>query len=58
MEQQGLEPKDLATVIGTRTRVSEGLNQRRNLSIPQMTGCAPHLDGCPVVPIGGALSGQ
>jgi HTH-type transcriptional regulator/antitoxin HigA len=33
MEQQGLTRKDLAKILGTRTRVSEVLNRRRNLSI-------------------------
>jgi HTH-type transcriptional regulator / antitoxin HigA len=33
MEQQGLTRKDLEPIIGTRTRVAEVLNRRRNLSI-------------------------
>ena len=33
MEQQGLTRKHLARILGTRTRVSEVLNRRRNLSI-------------------------
>lgn len=33
MEQQGLTRKDLEPMIGTRTRVAEVLNRRRNLSI-------------------------
>jgi HTH-type transcriptional regulator/antitoxin HigA len=33
MEQQGLTRKDLEPLIGTRTRVAEVLNRRRNLSI-------------------------
>jgi len=33
MEQQGLTRKDLETMIGTRTRVAEILNRKRNLSI-------------------------
>ena len=33
MEQQGLTRKDLEPLIGTRTRVSEVLNRKRNLSI-------------------------
>jgi HTH-type transcriptional regulator/antitoxin HigA len=33
MEQQGLSRKDLESLIGTRTRVAEVLNRRRNLSI-------------------------
>lgn len=33
MEQQGLTRKDLEPLIGTRTRIAEVLNRRRNLSI-------------------------
>lgn len=33
MEQQGLSRKDLELLIGTRTRVAEVLNRKRNLSI-------------------------
>jgi len=33
MEQRGLNRKDLESLIGTRTRVAEVLNRRRNLSI-------------------------
>jgi HTH-type transcriptional regulator / antitoxin HigA len=33
MEQQGLSRKDLESLIGTRTRVAEVLNRKRNLSI-------------------------
>jgi HTH-type transcriptional regulator/antitoxin HigA len=33
MEQQGLTRRDLEGIIGTRTRVAEILNRRRNLSI-------------------------
>jgi HTH-type transcriptional regulator / antitoxin HigA len=33
MEQQGLSRKDLEPLIGTRTRVAEVLNGKRNLSI-------------------------
>jgi HTH-type transcriptional regulator/antitoxin HigA len=33
MEQQGLTRKDLEPLIGTRTRVAEVLNCKRNLSI-------------------------
>lgn len=33
MEQQGLTRKDLEPIIGTRTRVAEVLNRKRNLSI-------------------------
>lgn len=33
MEQQGLTRKDLEPLIGSRTRVAEILNRKRNLSI-------------------------
>jgi len=33
MEQQGLDRKDLADILGSRTRVTEVLNRRRGLSI-------------------------
>jgi HTH-type transcriptional regulator/antitoxin HigA len=33
MEQQGLSRRDLEPLIGTRTRVAEVLNRKRNLSI-------------------------
>jgi len=33
MQQQGLTRKDLEPIIGTRTRVGEVLNRKRNLSI-------------------------
>ena len=33
MEQQGLDRKDLAAILGSRTRVAEVLNRRRGLSI-------------------------
>ena len=33
MEQQGLEPKDLVPQLGSRSRVSEVLSGRRNLSL-------------------------
>lgn len=33
MQQQGLTRKDLEPIIGTRTRVAEVLNRKRNLSI-------------------------
>jgi HTH-type transcriptional regulator / antitoxin HigA len=33
MEQQGLTRKDLEAILGTRTRVSEVLNRKRELSI-------------------------
>jgi len=33
MEQEGLSRKDLEPIIGSRTRVAEVLNRKRNLSI-------------------------
>ncbi|MFA6189855.1 MAG: DNA-binding protein [Sulfuricurvum sp.] len=33
MEQLGLEPKDLTPIIGSRSKVSEVLNRKRQLSI-------------------------
>jgi HTH-type transcriptional regulator/antitoxin HigA len=33
MEQQGLTPRDLEELIGTRTRIAEVLNRKRGLSI-------------------------
>ena len=33
MEQQGLTRRDLEEIIGTRTRIAEVLNRKRNLSI-------------------------
>lgn len=33
MEQMGLEPKDLTPIIGSRSKVSEVLNRKRQLSI-------------------------
>ena len=33
MDQRGLEPKDLVPLLGSRSRVSEVLSGRRNLSI-------------------------
>ena len=33
MEQMGLEAKDLTPIIGSRSKVSEVLNRKRNLSI-------------------------
>lgn len=33
MEQMGLKPKDLTSIIGSRSKVSEVLNHKRQLSI-------------------------
>ncbi len=38
MQQQGLTRKDLAGILGTRTRVSEVLNRKRGLSIKMIRG--------------------
>ncbi|HSR55771.1 MAG TPA: helix-turn-helix domain-containing protein [Alphaproteobacteria bacterium] len=43
MEQQGLSRKDLEPFIGTRTRVSEVLNRKRNLSIGMIRRLHEHL---------------
>ena len=37
MEQQGLTRKDLAGLLGSRTRVAEVLNRRRGLSIKSLS---------------------
>ena len=38
MEQKGLKRKDLADILGSRTRVTEVLNRRRGLSINMIRG--------------------
>ena len=38
MEQQGLKPKDLVPLLGSRSRVSEVLSGRRNLSVKMIRG--------------------
>jgi HTH-type transcriptional regulator / antitoxin HigA len=43
MEQQGLTRKDLEPLIGTRTRVAEVLNRKRNLSISMIRRLHKHL---------------
>jgi HTH-type transcriptional regulator/antitoxin HigA len=43
MEQQGLSRKDLEPLIGTRTRVAEVLNRKRNLSISMIRRLHKHL---------------
>jgi HTH-type transcriptional regulator/antitoxin HigA len=43
MEQQGLTRKDLEPLIGTRTRVAEVLNRKRNLSIGMIRRLHDHL---------------
>ena len=49
MEQQGLSRKDLAEILGSRTRVAEVLNRRRGLSINmirRLQSEARHIGGC------------
>ena len=41
MEQQGLQPKDLEPMIGSRRRVSEVLNRKRPLSMAMV--CRLHI---------------
>ena len=43
MEQQGLRPKDLASILGSRSKVSEVLSGRRSLSLKMIQGLAGHL---------------
>ena len=38
MEQQGLTRKDLEPILGSRSRVSEVLNRKRNLSLEMIRG--------------------
>ena len=40
MEQQGLKPKDLVPFLGSRSRVSEILSGRRNLSLKMIRALA------------------
>ena len=43
MEQQGLRPKDLAPILGGRSKVSEVLSGRRTLSLKMIQRLAGHL---------------
>ena len=43
MEQQGLEPKDLVPLLGSRSRVSEILSGRRGLSLKMIRALASRL---------------
>jgi len=43
MEQQGLSRRDLEPLIGTRTRVAEVLNRKRDLSIAMIRRLHDHL---------------
>src|SRR5438045_3360861 len=46
MEQQGLTRRDLEPLIGTRTRVAEVLNRKRNLSIAMIRRLHAQLGIC------------
>jgi HTH-type transcriptional regulator/antitoxin HigA len=43
MEQQGLSTKDLEKVLGTKSKVSEVLNRKRDLSITMIRKAHKHL---------------
>ena len=43
MEQMGLEAKDLTSIIGSRSKVSEVLNRKRQLSISMIRNLHPQL---------------
>src|SRR3989442_1501181 len=43
MEQQGLKPRDLVPFLGSRSRVSEVLSGRRNLSLKMIRALASGL---------------
>jgi HTH-type transcriptional regulator/antitoxin HigA len=43
MQQQGLEPKDLVPLLGSRSRVSEVLSGRRNLSLKMIRNLVQRL---------------
>jgi HTH-type transcriptional regulator/antitoxin HigA len=43
MEQLGLKTADLAKILGGRSRVSEVLNRKRNLSLEMMRSLHKHL---------------
>jgi HTH-type transcriptional regulator / antitoxin HigA len=43
MEQLGLKTTDLAKILGGRSRVSEVLNRKRNLSLEMMRSLHKHL---------------
>ena len=51
MEQQGLTPKDLEPIIGTRTRVAEVLNRKRGLSIDMIRRLHERLGAISVVDV-------
>jgi HTH-type transcriptional regulator / antitoxin HigA len=44
MEQQGLEPKDLMSLLSSRSRVSEVLSGRRNLSLKMIRNLVARLE--------------
>ena len=43
MEQLGLKPADLAKILGGRSRVSEVLNKKRELTVGMMRSLRKHL---------------
>ena len=44
MQDLGLRQKDLATIIGSSSKVSEVLNYKRRLSLPMMKALSKHLN--------------
>ena len=44
MEQQGLEPRDLVPLIGTRTKVTEVLSGKRQITMPMARTLHENLD--------------
>lgn len=43
MDQLGLQPKDLMKYMGSKSKVSEVLNRKRNLSLPMIRNLHRHL---------------
>ena len=43
MEQEGLKQKDLITIVGSKSRVSEILNKKRKLTIEMIRNLHKHL---------------
>ncbi len=52
MEQEGLEPKDLVPLLGSRSRVSEVLSGRRGLSLKMIRALVKELHIPPEVLLG------
>lgn len=44
MEQRGLEPRDLVPLIGTRTKVTEVLSGKRQITMPMACALQENLD--------------